>query len=221
MSPHPERSPTAAFTGSDSTRGWALVSATIAPIALIGGWTIDAYVQPAGYSAIHQTISALAAHGRHDRFIMTTGLLVLGLCHIATAAGLRPARRRGRLTLAVGGGATVAVAAFPQPHSGSSAAHTVSAAIAFVALGIWPALAARRDTHAALGRPASWTASVVLIGFLVWFRIALNGSDAGLAERVLAGSQAAWPLIVVVATLARPVRAPVIRRHSRCDSGTR
>jgi hypothetical membrane protein len=190
------------------TRGWALVSATIAPIALVGGWTTAAHLQPAGYSAIRQTISALAAHGAHDRVVMTMGLLVLGLCHLATAAGLRPARWRGRLMLAVGGAATVAVATFPQPHTGSSPAHTASAAIAFVALAIWPALAARRDTDSLLARPASWTASVALVGLLVWFAVALNGRDTGLAERVLAAAQAAWPLAVVITTLVSARRRP-------------
>jgi hypothetical membrane protein len=191
-----------ASSQADGTRGWALVSATVAPIALVGGWTTAAHLQPAGYSAIHHTISALAAHGAHDRSVMTIGLLLLGLCHLVTAAGLRPAHGRGRLTLAVGGAATVAVAAFPQPHTGSSLAHTASASIAFIALATWPALAARRGNHSLLARSASGAASVALVGLLVWFAIALNGSDAGLAERILAAAQAGWPLAVVINTLA-------------------
>ncbi len=185
---------------SRATRSWALVSAVLAPVALIGGWTVAAGQQPAGYSPFRQTISALAAHGAHDRLLMTCGLFVLGLCDVLTATGLHSASRPGRIALAVGGAATIAVAAFPQPHIGSRPAHVVCASIAFIALAIWPALAARRGAHSLLARPASIVASVLLLGLLTWFAVALGGSDVGLAERVLAGAQALWPLAVVVST---------------------
>jgi hypothetical membrane protein len=182
------------------TPGWALVSSLVAPIALIGGWTLAARLQPAGYSSVRQTISALAADGAHDRLVMTGGLLVLGLCHLVTASGLRPAARPGRIALAVGGAATVAVAAFPQPQAGSSPAHIFSATIGFLALAVWPALAARRAARSLLAQPSSRTAALVLLGLLVWFGVALSGDQVGLAERVLAGAQALWPLAVVLST---------------------
>ena len=39
------------------------VSASLAPVAFIGGWTLAATRQPAAYDATRDTISALAAHG--------------------------------------------------------------------------------------------------------------------------------------------------------------
>ena len=60
-----------------------MVSAGVAPVALIGGWSLAASRQPASYHAVEETISALAAHGATDRWIMTAGLALLGLCHIS------------------------------------------------------------------------------------------------------------------------------------------
>ena len=65
-----------------------LVPAVVAPVALIGGWTWGAARQPSSYSAVSQTISALAARDATDRWIMTAGLAVLGLAHVGTAVGL-------------------------------------------------------------------------------------------------------------------------------------
>lgn len=123
---------------------WAVLSSATAPVLLIGGWTIAADRQPA-FDPIGGTISALAAYGSTDRWIMTLALAGLGICHAVTALGLRPAASPGRIVLAVGGLATVLVAAFPLPAAGGSTAHGVAAGIAFAALGLWPALAVRRE----------------------------------------------------------------------------
>jgi len=188
---------------------WALASSSAAPLLLGGGWTLAEARQPPGYNPIRDTISALAAHGASDRWIMTSALAGLGGCHIVTAAGLRPARLSGRVILAGGGAATLMVAAFPQPAHGNSVAHTVAATLAFVALGIWPVFAARsRLVAPLLMRPASAAASAVLLGLIVWFAAELHGGQRGLAERAAAGAQALWPLAVVVTTrqaLARTV----------------
>ena len=171
-------------------RTWAIVSAATAPVVLIGGWTWAQTRQPAGFDPMTDTISALAAQGAQDRWIMTAGLFVLGLCHLATAAGLPECRRWGRLLLALGGAATIVVAASPQP----AATHSPAAAVAFVALALWPAFSG-------LPRPAVGTAAtVVLLVLLGWLGVAIRGGDfLGLSERLLAGAQALWPLIVVVA----------------------
>jgi hypothetical protein len=95
-----------------------MVSAGVAPVALIGGWSLAASRQPASYHAVEDTISALAAHGATDRWIMTAGLAVLGVCHMTTASGLTEANISGRALLAAGGAATAAVAALPQPAAG-------------------------------------------------------------------------------------------------------
>jgi hypothetical membrane protein len=180
---------------------WALASAGAAPVLLIGGWTLAEARQPPGYDPIRDTISALAALGATDRWVMTSALAGLGACHVITAAGLAPARRYGRVVLATGGVATVLVAAFPQPVRGNSVAHTIAATVAFVALGGWPALAAHRHSHAPLlTRRASAAATGALLGLVVWFAAEIHGGQRGLAERAAAGAQALWPLAVVVTT---------------------
>ncbi len=167
-------------------------------------------LQPSGYNPIRDTISALAARGATDRWVMTCALAGLGGCHVVTAMGLRPVRNAGRVALATGGVATILVAALPQPVSGNSVNHTAAAAVAFVALGSWPLFALRRTALAPLLRPSrSVSASLVLLGLVAWFASEVHGGHRGLAERAAAGAQAVWPLVVVVSTrraLTRTVR---------------
>ncbi|SCF31637.1 DUF998 domain-containing protein [Micromonospora mirobrigensis] len=184
---------------------WALTSAAAAPTLLVGGWTLAAARQPGGFDAVTGTISALAAHGATDRWIMTAALAGLGLCHLVTAAGLRPARPTGRLLLALGGAATLAVAALPLPAGGgSSAPHATAAALAFGALALWPALAGtgRRAPAEAVGLSprTGTTAAAVLLLLVGWFTAELvgGGDRIGLAERVAAGAEALCPLLVVL-----------------------
>jgi hypothetical membrane protein len=183
---------------------WAVVSSAMAPVFLIGGWTVAASRQPSGFSSVRDTISALAGLGAADRWLMTLGLLGLGLSHLATAAGLQPAASMGRMTLAGGGLAACAVAAFPLPVVGSSTGHLVAATVSFVALAVWPALAWRR------GSGVPWTlrpivsvgAAAVLLALVVWFGVQPSGGDmVGLVERVAAGAESMWPLVVVVGAI--------------------
>jgi len=163
---------------------YALVSAALAPVALIGGWTLAASRQPAAYDATRDTISALAAVGADDRWVMTTGFVVLGACHVVTALGLTEARPLGRLVLGAGGVAVLGVAVLAEP----AAAHVPVATASFVALSLWPALSRVPS------RRAGWVASGVLSALLVWFAVELGGPRSGLSERVVAGAQAVWPL---------------------------
>ncbi len=180
---------------------WAVASAGAAPLVLGGGLALAGALQPPEYNPVRDTISALAAHGATDRWVMTSALAGLGACHVVTAFGLGPARRIGRVVLAGGGLATLMVAAFPQPARGNSVAHTVAAAIAFVGLGAWPLFAAQRWTPAPLLRRSdSVAASVVLLGLVAWFGFEVHGGQRGLAERAAAGAQALWPLAAVVTT---------------------
>jgi hypothetical membrane protein len=182
-----------------------VLSAAAAPVLLIGGWTVAAARQPGGFDPVTGTISALAARDAPDRWVMTLALLGLGLCHCVTAAGLRPLRRAGRLLLALGGVATLAVAAFPLPAGGgSSAAHGVAAAVAFAALALWPA-AAVPGRRAGLPASGGTTAAVLLLALVGWFAVELvtGGPRVGLAERLAAGAEALCPLLVVLA-LRRP-----------------
>jgi hypothetical membrane protein len=176
-----------------------LVSAAAGPVLLIGGWTLAESRQPPSYDPVRDTISALAAQGATDRWIMTSALAGLGACYLITAAGLAPAKTAGRYVLAVGGVGTVLVAAFPQPIEGNSVAHTVAATVAFVALAAWPACAARRHPGPVLLTPtASALATLGLFGLVGWFALELHGGQRGLAERFAAGAEALWPLAVVL-----------------------
>lgn len=61
---------------------WTRCSASAAPVLLIGGWTVAGARRPPGYDPVARTISALAALGASDRWIMTSGLVGVGVCHL-------------------------------------------------------------------------------------------------------------------------------------------
>lgn len=186
----------------DRARAWGLLPALVAPIALIGGWTLAAALQPGVFDATMRSISSLAALGMPHRDVMTAALAATGVAHVGTALSLAPAARAGRVVHAVGGLATIAVAALPLPaDGGSSTGHAVAAGVSLTALAVWPALAVRGDRLRCptVLRPAvGITATVLLLAALAWFAVELfgDGSREGLAERVAAGAQAVWPLIV-------------------------
>ena len=183
---------------SARTPWWGLVSSAAAPVLLIGGWTVAAGRQRGGFDPVVETISALAAHGADDRWLMTAALAGLGTCHLTTALALRAAASPGRVLLAVGGVGTLLVALFPLPAGGDgSAAHTAAAAVSFVSLAAWPLLAGRSSTEVAALRPAvSVAAGAVLLGLVGWFFVELvaDTDRVGLSERVAAGAQSLWPL---------------------------
>jgi hypothetical membrane protein len=164
-------------------------------------------MQPMHFDAVIRTISDLAARDTPHRWLMTAALAGVGLSYLATAGALGCARTAGRLVLGLGGLATLLVAAFPLPGGErSSSAHTAAAAAAFVSLAVWPAFAwnhpltSGRTVPVLLRPQASSAAACTLLAFLAWFFVELlvSGQRIGLAERVAAGSQALWPLAVVV-----------------------
>ena len=188
-----------------AVRWWGLVSATAAPVLLIGGWTLAASRQRGGFDPVVETISALAARGADDRWVMTAALAGLGAAHLTTALALRGAALPGRVVLGVGGVGSALVAAFPLPDgNGGSAPHALAAGVGFVCLGAWPLLGWRREGPALLRTAPSVTAGVVLLGLVGWFFLELvaDTDRVGLAERVAAGTQALWPLAVVGSLLA-------------------
>ena len=188
---------------------WVPASSGFAPIALIGGWSLAGLRQPPGYDPVRDTISALAARGATDRWIMTTGLALLGACHLATAAGLTEVGRAARALLGIGGAATVVVAASPQPN----AAHVPAATVAFVALAVWPAVSRPPQRVCSVGdvvlRRVGLGAAIILVGLLCWLGSALGtGVAIGLSERALAGAQAVCPLAVVILLVRRRGAVP-------------
>jgi len=124
----------------------------------------------------------------------------------------------GSTATAVGGVATFLVALLPLPSpSGSAATHTEAASTAFIALAVWPVLAARSrpDVPMALRRKVAGTATLVLVLLVAWLLVELRsgGPAVGLSERVAAAAQALWPLAVVLSCRwsghRRPPRAKV------------
>ena len=181
---------------------WAVLSSACAPVLLIGGWRLAAARQSGGFNPVRQTISELAARPATEPWIMTVALAGVGVCHMITAAGLAPAALPARVLLALGGAATVSLAALPLPATGDSPAHapahTTAAAIAFTALSLWPAGGLRRG---GLPGAALWRcAAAGLLGLLGWFGVDYFGQRPGVgrSERVLAGAQALWPLAAVL-----------------------
>jgi len=194
---------------------WGVISSAAAPVLLIGGSTVAAGLQPR-FDPVADTVSALAAIGATDRWVMNLVFLLVGACYIVTALALRPARTPGRLILIAGAAAGMMVAANPE-HAGGfgSVPHFIWASIGFAGLTLWPAWAWRRGTDVPLGLRPSPAAAVVAVQFalLVWFgaELILAAGQVGLAERAVGTVQAAWPLTVVLSCRlsTRPARVPV------------
>ena len=122
---------------------WGVVSAVAAPLLLAAGWTVAAGLQPRSFNPVAGTVSALAAVGAADRWVMSLAFAAAGACEVITGLALRPAAAPGRLILMAGGLAGVLVAANPE-HAGGSLAHACWAGAGFAALVAWPGGAWRR-----------------------------------------------------------------------------
>jgi hypothetical membrane protein len=182
---------------------WGLWSSLGAPLSLVGGFCWGAARQRAPFDSSVDTISALAAVGADERWIMSTALVLLGACHVLTALALSAARVPGRLVLAAGGLAILVVAAYPLPSQGGSREHFIAAMVAFLCLAVWPLFALRRavDAPRVLSVAVSVAASGVLLALLGWLVVAMFfAGRVGLAERVVAVGEALWPLVVVLGT---------------------
>jgi hypothetical membrane protein len=183
---------------------WALLSSGGAPLVLVSGWALGQALQPTGYDAMVDSISALAGQGAAYSWLMTGALYLLGVCYLATAVGLRAAAMPGRVVLAFGGVASVLVALSPEPNGGTSMRHLVSTGIGFTLLALFPVLAAERGSPRIWPlKPATGYAVTALMAVgAAWFLVELHShSIAGLAERILTTCQSLWPLVIVVAYL--------------------
>jgi hypothetical protein len=183
--------------------GWAVGTALLAPVVLVGGWLIAGALQPTSYSPMRQTMSVLAGHSGTDRWVMTAALLLVGSCQIATGAGLTAVRTPARILLIATGLSTLGIAATPEPATGPTWRHLAFAVTCVVTTAVWPVLVARRA-------PArSWILSVcgcatVTVIFAVlssWLVIAARdgGGDLGMVERLTSAVQGVFPLVVALA----------------------
>ncbi len=183
---------------SDGRPRAAVLSSAVAAVALVGGWTWAAGLQ-VGYDPRAESVSALAASATPHRWLMTTALAVTGVGHLVTAWALGDARRPGRVALALGGVATLAVAAVPLPsRAESSAGHLVVAAVSFALLAVWPLLAARDGGPPVLSRRVAWPAGALLVLAVGSLAVGLDGGAFGLHERVVAAMTVLWPLVTAL-----------------------
>ncbi len=193
---------------------WGVVSSAAAPVLMVTGWTVAARLQPPSFDPVAQPVSALAALGATDRWVMTLTFVVVGGCYLLTGLALRPAGTPGRLILMAGAVAGALVAANPE-HPGATfpLPHIIWATAGCAAVVAWPAGAWRRGRSVPWGlRPAvSAGAVAVLVVLLGWFAAELitGAGQAGLAERVFGAAQALWPLAVVVSCRRAAVGADV------------
>ena len=182
--------------------GWAVGTALLGPVALVGGWLMAGALQPASYSPMRQTVSVLAGQSGTDRWVMTAALLLVGSCQIATGAGLAAVRLPARALLIVTGLSTLGIAATPEPATGPTSRHLAFAVSCVVTTAVWPVLVARR------GSAQPWilsvcgcaTVTVIFAGLSCWLLIAARGGgDLGLAERLTSAAQGLFPLVVALA----------------------
>ena len=165
---------------------WGVILSAAAPVLMVGGWTVAAGLQPHSFDPVTQTVSALAAPGAADRWVMTLTFLVVGACDFATGVALRPARAPGRLILMAGAVAGLLVAANPeQPGTSLPLPQMTPGGRRVHRAGVLAGGAWRRGPSVPWGlRPAvSAGAVAVLLALLAWFG----------AELIAGAGRPAWP----------------------------
>lgn len=189
---------------------WGIASSGLAPVLLIVGFTISADLQPAPFDAVSRSISTLAAQGMPYRWIVTAGILGVGVCNVVTGLALRAAANGGRFLLMVGGICSMLIAVNPQHPNGGSVPHEIFSLLGVLIMTLWPAAAIRRTPDAPVGlRPrVAYAATGLNLALLLWFTAELfHGPQLGLAERAVATDQALWPCVVMFTVVAARSRA--------------
>jgi hypothetical membrane protein len=190
---------------SPAARPWAVISAIsagLAPILLTGTYLMAGTLQPASYSPVRTTISAMAGQAGTDRWVMTGGIFLTGGCYLVTAAGLTGIRVSARALLIVAGMAGIGIAASPETTRGATPQHLAWTMLGAVTITVWPAFAARRASPRPLILSVRGSAAVtaVFVALLGWLLAETrDGSVLGLAERLTTSIQTCWPFIVAVA----------------------
>lgn len=204
---------------------WGVLSAIVAPVALIGGWTLAAFLQPDPFDAVSRSISSLYAYGASDRWVMMLALFAVAGCNLLSGLALRAAAPPGRLLLIAGGLFGLLVAASPEAMGGGSLQHELAAGLGCAAMTAWPFAARRTEPWAPAGlRPAAAAAATaILLGLVAWFcaEVVTGAGQEGLAERVLTGAQTVWPLLVVLTVVAAARRRQLVPQPASSCVDTR
>jgi hypothetical protein len=105
---------------------------------------------------------------------MTTALLLVGSCQIATGAGLTAVRVPARTLLILTGLSTLGIAATPEPATGPTSRHLAFAVGCVVTTAVWPVLVARRAPAKSwiLNARGCATATALFAGLSCWLLIA-------------------------------------------------
>jgi hypothetical protein len=180
---------------------WAIISAGLTPVLLTGGWLVAGELQPASYDPVRDTVSVMAGHAGTDRWVMTGALLLVGGCHLVTAAGLGAIRISARVLLILAGLSSIGIALCPEPIVGSTPQHLAWTSFGAVIITVWPAFAARPGSLQPLivSRPGSAVVTVTFLVLLCWLVIETQGgSYLGMAERLTSSVQTSWPFVVAV-----------------------
>jgi hypothetical membrane protein len=194
-----------ADSSSWTVPGWAMASAALSPLVMIGGWLAADALQPPSYSPVRSTVSVLAGLGGTDRWIMTSALILVGACYFVTAAGLPGVRVPARIVLMVAGLSSIGIAVSPEPVGGSTPQHLAWTSLGAVAITVWPAFTARPGPSQPLILRFRGAVAVtaVFLALLAWLVLETQGGTAlGLAERLVSAVQVTWPLIVALALRA-------------------
>lgn len=211
--PWPASAESAATDAIPNIAPWAILSAAIIPVLLNTGWLAADALQPPSYSPVRQTVSVMSGYAGTDRWVVTTALYLAGVAYFVTAAGMKGVAVAARAGLVIAGAAAIGVASFPQPVHGTSREHAVCTGIGAVAITVWPALAARRDTVlAAVGARKSFLAVVASFALFLWTAVETrNGAHLGLAERMSSGLQVTWPCAVALSLRRARIRGQVVQ----------
>jgi len=198
----------------DGVRSWTVITAALSPLLLTVGWLVAGAFQPLSYSPMRQTVSVMAGYTGTDRWIMTWAMLLTGVCYILTASGMGALWLPARILLVVAGLCSIGIALSPEPVTGPTAVHLAWTSLGCATIAVWPAIVAWRAPPvlaAVSGRNAIVVTAVFAamagwVMFEIWF-----GHDLGLAERLTASTQSAWPFVVALtwhrATEPQPVSA--------------
>lgn len=189
---------------------WAIVSAGLSPLLIVGGWLVADQLQPASYSPVRQSVSVMAGHGGSYPWVMTSALFVVGACYLVTAAGLRGLRPPARILLIIGGLSSIGIAASPEPVHGSTPQHLAWTALGAATIAVWPAVAAGRRSPRPLLMTARGSAVVtaVFLALLGWLIIETQaGGLLGLAERLDSSVEACWPAVIALILWRSTARA--------------
>jgi hypothetical membrane protein len=180
---------------------WVVVSALLTPVLLVTGWLIGGALQPASYSPMRETVSALAGQTGADPWIMTGALFLVGATQIATGAGIGGVRLPARILLILTGLSTFGVAASPEPAAGPTLLHLAFAVSCVLTTAIWPIFVARRVAPSwIVSQSGCAIVAVFYAGLCGWLLFAtFGGGSLGLAERLTSAALGIFPLIVAVA----------------------